>query len=317
MSETKIEWADRTINPVTGCTPISPGCNNCYAKRMAKRLAGRYGYPNGDGFNVTLHPGRLADIEALAKVKKPQRVFVGSMTDLFHPEVPFDFLRRLWADMSNPFVNHHTFMILTKRPGRMLEFFDWMEMQEFKVETYLPNIWVGVTAENQEQADKRIPLLLQTPVTVRFVSVEPMLGPVDLTNIYYENVTAIDALNGLHGFPKPHAEGPKLDWVICGGETGPGARPMHPDWARSLRDQCQAAVVPYFFKQWGEWEAFYDRDNDDPDWCNIPKDGPGVKRLNLAGGSGFHGERVVYLRRVGKKKAGRVLDGWTWDELPI
>lgn len=297
MAMTKIEWADRTINTVTGCTPISPGCANCYAKRMAKRLAGRCGYPEGDGFAVTLHPEKLGEIEALAKVKKPQRFFVGSMTDLFHPEVPFEFLRRLWADMSNPFVKHHTFLILTKRPERMKEFFSWMRAQEFKVETYLSHVWVGVTAENQEQADKRIPILLQVPVSVRFVSVEPMLGPVNINRIDPPgHDVIIKPLDGMVYWLGGGREYPGLDWVICGGETGPGARLVHPNWVSSLRDQCQAAGTPFFFKQWGEW------------W---PAGRHIVENARMVD---FGGE-VMY--QLGKKKAGRLLDGREWSEFPV
>jgi len=230
----------------------------------------------------------------------------------------------------------HTFMVLTKRPERMKEYFntrprdsmkqervlviDEMGASNYSVSLPLRNVWLGVTAENQEQADKRIPVLLQIPAAVRFVSVEPMLGPVDLTElpIPYEICNRGFNFNALTDQDDEHFynDHPKIDWVICGGESGPGARPMHPDWTRSLRDHCQAAGVPFFFKQWGEWETFYDRDNDDPDWCNVPEDGPGIKRINLAGGYGFHGDRVIYLRRVGKKKAGRLLDGIEHNGMP-
>jgi len=190
----------------------------------------------------------------------------------------------------------------------------------------LSNVWLGVTAENQEQADKRIPILLQTPAAVRYVSVEPMLGPVDLDSYYqqwqcpecgtWESDDRYCTTCSIDRWDFGELDKTGIDWIVCGGESGPGARPCHPDWARSLRDQCQAAGVPFFFKQWGQWYPFYDRDIDDPDWRNVPEEEVGICRLNLAGGHGFHGDRVVYFKRVGKKKAGRLLDGRTWDEMP-
>lgn len=235
---TKIEWVTNpngtmgeTWNPVTGCTPKSEGCQNCYARRMSKRLAGRCGYPKDDPFQVTLHPERL---EEPLRWKKPRQVFVCSMSDIFHPDVPDEYIARVWETMNN--ASQHTFIVLTKRPQRMKEFLSrlgWYihDRENEPAEARwggkytLKNVWIGVTAENQARADERIPVLLQIPAAKRFVSVEPMLGPVDLS--YFIN---------------------SLDWVICGGETGPGARPMHPDWVRSLRDQCQKAGTPFFLK---------------------------------------------------------------------
>jgi len=225
MSRTKIEWTETTWNPLTGCTPISPGCAHCYARRMAQRLAGRCGYPAAPHeFEVTLHPERLS--EPLGW-KKPRRVFVCSMGDLFHESVPFEYIARVYGVMT--LNQQHTFQVLTKRPYRAVDFIHWAEDRYKFARTPPPNIWLGATIENQEQADKRIPVLLQIPAAVRFVSVEPLLGPV---------------------YPLD-PQGVRLDWVICGGETGPGARPMHPDWARSLRDQCAVAGVPFFFKKMG------------------------------------------------------------------
>ncbi|KLU66723.1 phage protein Gp37/Gp68 [Desulfosporosinus acididurans] len=313
MAKTSIEWTDTVWNPVTGCTKVSEGCRNCYAERMSKRLAGRCGYPADNPFRVVLHPEKL---DEPSKWKKPRRIFVNSMSDLFHEDVPFEFIRAVWARMVT--LPQHTFMILTKRPERMLEFFIWMDSQEFRVETFRSNVWLGVSAENQGAANKRIPLLLRAPVLVRFVSCEPLLGPINLERIEPMGVDAfIHSLSGTVSVPFTILDNrPKLDWVIAGGESGPGARPMHPDWASGLRDQCQAAGIPYFFKQWGEWKTFYDRDQDDPDWQNIPEEKPNIRRLNFAGGHGFHGDRVVYLKKVGKKKAGRELDGRTWNEIP-
>lgn len=283
---TKIEWTNETWNVVTGCSKISPGCAHCYADRMSKRLAGRCRYPAAPhNFDVTLHPDRL---EEPLRWKKPRRVFVVSMGDLFHDDVPDEFIDRVFTVMGRKCPNH-TFQVLTKRPERMLEwhkrYCDAMMRGE---NSPYPNVWLGVTAENQEQADKRIPVLLQTPAAVRFVSVEPMLGPVDLsewlgiTHDEYYGKWTVDERGCISGKWWP-------DWVICGGETGPGARPMHPDWARSLRDQCQAAGVAYFFKQWGEYK-------------------PGFNSYTTPDG--------ITMYKVGKKDAGRLLDGREWNEYP-
>jgi len=372
VGKSKIEWTDRTWNPVTGCTKISSGCANCYAERMSKRLAGRGGYDKDEPFKVTRHVKRLG--EPLRWKKQLSRIFVCSMGDLFHEDVPNWVIDEIFGVIMacNKLINvpDHTFMVLTKRPERMLKYLterepvqllkewakvtnwltlddaditfeeliysttchDWDENgrnssgSEYKPWGYidklwpLPNVWLGVTAENQEQADARIPVLLQIPAAVRFVSVEPMLSAVDISQYLSPMFYAGEekpAPPGINTKPyRPARIRGAVGWVICGGESGPGARPMHPDWALGLRDQCVAADVSFFFKQWGEWETFYDRDNDDPDWRNVPGEKPGVCRLNLAGGCGFHGERVVYLHRVGKKKAGRLLDGQTWDEMP-
>jgi protein gp37 len=208
---TKIEWCTTSWNPITGCTAVSEGCQNCYAKRMANRLRGRCGYPVGDPFGVTFHPERL---EQLRRWKSPRLIFVCSMADIFHTRaIGLSYtMRSLIAMKSSP---QHAYLLLTKRPELAVEF-----KQDFA-----DNIWLGATAENQQRANGRIPILRDIPAAHRFVSVEPMLGPVDL-------------------FPYVG-----LDWVIVGGETGPGARPCNPDWMRSLRDQCAEACVPFFLKQ--------------------------------------------------------------------
>jgi len=231
---TKIEWTHRegttgvTWNPIAGCTKISEGCAHCYAERMATRLKGRFGYPEDEPFRVTLHPDRLSEPR---KWRKPRTVFVCSMGDLFHEVVPGTFIHHIWIQMA--LCRDHTFLVLTKRPERMAELVPALNNYEHGTPN---NVWLGVTAENQQRANERIPLLLQTPAAVRFVSIEPMLGPVDLR--WYL---------GTGEMLSSHY----LDWVIVGGESGPGARPMHPDWARGVRDQCAAAGVPFFFKQWG------------------------------------------------------------------
>jgi protein gp37 len=204
----------------------------------------------------------------------------------------------------------------------------------------LPNVWMGVSVEDQRRANERIPDLLAIPAALRWLSCEPLLGRVDLTNMPNRDFSSVpgtyDALGGSWwpAVGDPDVETataernlPRIGWVVCGGESGPGARPMHPDWVRSLRDQCCAAGVPYFFKQWGDWTLELDRDRDDPDWYfdygTIPGlgsgDGPkdqALRFLNLEGGQGFHGERGVVMRRVGKKIAGTKLDGHQWLEFP-
>lgn len=227
---TKIEWTDETWNPVTGCTPISEGCRNCYAKRMARRLAGRCGYPPAPNhFDVTLHPDRL---EQPPKWRKPRMIFVCSMSDLFHEDIADSYIGSVFdVALRAP---QHTYQFLTKRSKRVLEFA--REYCQHRDIDCLPANWWGlVTAENQRAADERIPDLLKAPWAVRGVSCEPLLGPVDIKDY-------------LRGFGRFYSS-TSIDWTIAGGETGPGARPMHPNWARGLRDQCQEAGVSFFFKQ--------------------------------------------------------------------
>ncbi len=238
MGKTRIEWTERTWNPVTGCSRVSPGCAHCYAARMAKRLAGRCGYPKAPHeFDVTLHQDRLSEP---LKWRSPQRVFVVSMGDLFHEDVPFSYIAEVFGIMA--VTPKHTYQVLTKRPERMLEFYEWGRYKyAFCFAKILRNVWIGVTAENKKYADKRIPVLLQIPAAVRFVSVEPMLGHVDLGTW----LSPIDST--------------KIDWVICGGETGPGARTMDVLYARALCKNCADAEVPFFYK--GAGTATYLKDD--------------------------------------------------------
>lgn len=264
MQKTDIEWADYTWSPVTGCSPASAGCDNCYAARIAKRFEGTKAFP--DGFNVTLHPERLNDPRKLKQAG--QMIFVCSMADLFHPDVPDSFIESVFAVMRN--TPQHTFFVLTKRPERMFSK-DWAVCSDqFAVDSkmisqwYAPNIWLGVSAENQEAADKRIPVLMDLPVAHRFVSVEPMLGPVDLCVIpanchgFNGDDVAEDYFSALTGWtydPQDRMMGRKLfnhlEWVICGGETGSGARKCQAEWVERLFDQCHTFYVPFFFKKWG------------------------------------------------------------------
>ena len=221
---TKIEWTHRegttgvTWNVVTGCSPISEGCAHCYAARMAKRLAGRFGYPADDPFRVTLHKDRLNEP---LRWKKPRTVFVCSMGDLFHEDVGYNVHQSIWDTMEA--TPQHTYLILTKRAENMLDSIEELQVSH----GILPNVWLGVTAENQVRANERILWLRECQAVVRFVSIEPMLGPVRVLPTWLLDI----------------------DWVIVGGETGPGAREMNPDWARNVRDRCQATGVPFFFKQ--------------------------------------------------------------------
>ena len=288
---TKIEWATESWNPITGCSPVSEGCENCYARRMAQRLRGRFGYPTADPFRIIFHSSKL---EQPTRWKNPRRIFVSSMGDLFHKDV---YIEQIQEIIHQAWMNpKHLFLILTKRPRRMGLYFRWNEFQNGWTPKSLSNLWLGVSAENQQRADERIPILLQIPAARRFVSIEPMLGPVDIRKI--------------GPLPKSFdweiAKG-GLDWVICGGESGPGARPMHPDWPRSIRDQCQAAEVPFFFKQWGEWQPYSKRLGG-----GIFLKPDGIKTCQ---GDYWDG-RAAAMNRVGKKSAGRLLDGREWNERP-
>jgi len=213
MRHSKIEWTEATWNPVTGCTKVSAGCLNCYAERMAKRLQAM-GQPNYvNGFDPTCHPSAL---KLPFSWKKPQRVFVNSMSDLFHEDVPAEFIERIFGVMK--VAHQHRFQILTKRHERMLELAPRLK--------WSPNIWMGVTVENSDCIE-RIDALRAVPSAVHFLSLEPLLGPL------------------------PDLDLRSIDWVIVGGESGPGARPMRPEWVTDLRDQCLASDLPFFFKQWG------------------------------------------------------------------
>lgn len=258
------QWWDQSWNPVTGCTQVSEGCAHCYAKAMHNRYFQSIPFEK-----VVLHPERLSKIDGT----KPKVIFADSASDLFHEKVPFEFITEVFSVMQrNPF---HTFILLTKRAKRMEEYFDWVKecYPEWRLFYPLDNVWMGVTAENQEKADERIPLLLKTPAKHRFVSVEPMLGPVDLSEF----------IGGCRAGKSPARNDSCIELVICGGETGPGARVMRPEWARSLRDQCAAAQTPFFFKQWGEWVPDMD------DSVMVRSRGTGI---------------------------GRKLDGREWNDLP-
>lgn len=406
MSDTTtIEWTDATWNPVTGCTKVSPGCDNCYAEIFAERWRGTAGHHFENGFDITLRPNVLT---LPLRWRKPRKVFVNSMSDLFHKDVPDEYIARVFAVMA--LTPQHTYQVLTKRHGRMrslvgslvdggqrlLEAAPDEETAQTLYDAIwpLPNVWLGVSVEDQKRADLRIPALLDTAAAVRFLSCEPLLGPVDLTKWMppvspvsaseaprtwsewtWPNWVPAEVRQSIEGFWGPecgrtprdwiqdmHQQGapafgsivrlrdgfgPKapwvtgrfvhawnnigrlvrddgtftytsfhhalerrkqqpFDWVIVGGESGHGARPMSPDWARSLRDQCAAADVPFLFKQWGEYQP--------TDWKVIGR--PADKRNVLVGDPIDDLGHRWEMRRVGKKAAGRELDGRTWDQFP-
>lgn len=253
MNKSEIEWTEYTWNPVSGCSPISEGCEHCYAARTAKRLVGRYGYPVDEPFRVTLHPDRL---DEPLHWRKSRIVFVCSMGDLFHDQVPFEFILKIFITIHTVKDIDHIFIFLTKRPKRMLEFWDWYKIHYLKypndwypedenTKRLSKNIWLGVTVENQQRAEERIPILLQIPAAVHFISYEPALAPLNLS----------EWIN-------------QLQWVIAGGETGPEARLVHPEWVKLIRDQCKWANVLFFFKSWGgKWGG---RLLDGQEWSQMP-----------------------------------------------
>jgi protein gp37 len=347
--DTKIEWTDATWNPVRGCSRVSEGCRNCYAEQFASRnLPGYEGLAKNGKWTgvVRLVPERL---DQPLRWKRPRKIFVNSMSDLFHESLSNEQIAAVFGVMAA--APQHTFQVLTKRPARMVEWFKWagtetldtlrecanvaMRSPRSKVATSgntwpLPNLWLGVSVENQAAADERIPLLLQTPAAVRFLSCEPLLGTVTLREEWLHGRFIecpdetqdkdTDPCNGCDGLGNRGGDycgavrGPKVSWVIVGGESGPGARPMHPDWARSLRDQCFAAGVPFFFKQWGEWRDIGSAEHFDGSGRRPHP--PNERWLNLAGGHGFHGDRVVLVSRVGKRAAGRHLGGIEHSAFP-
>lgn len=265
MGDSAIHWTNKTWNPVTGCSKVSPGCAHCYAETLSLR----YGYsklpwlPKNADQNVILHPERL---EAPLKWRKPSMIFVNSMSDLFHENVPDAFIASVFQVMAD--AKQHTFQVLTKRPERMATFLDSKEglgcVAEATGYPYpLPNVWLGVSVENQYWADKRIPLLLNTPAAVRFLSCEPLLGPLNIKPYFY-------ACSGCGDSPCD-CKGVAIQWCIVGGESaGPKRRYMNLDWARAIRDQCLATGVPFFYKQSSAPRAGQGRELDGRLWEEYP-----------------------------------------------
>lgn len=279
MSKTKIEWTKRTWNPIRGCSRISDGCRHCYAESIAARFSGEdqpfhlFADRSRSGSKWT---GKVELIEHKLfepmSWREPSLIFVNSMSDLFHEALSHTDIASVFGVMVA--AQHHTFQVLTKRAHRMA---DWFSRRRDVGAMPLPleNVWCGVSVENQDAHDERVPYLQSVPARVRFLSCEPLLGPIRLD------------LNGIH-------------WVIVGGESGPGARPMKPDWVRAIRDQCLDVGVPFFFKQWGAWAPQECPSCSNPDW-----DHPLACTC---------GDEV--MRRVGKKAAGRVLDADVHSEFP-
>jgi protein gp37 len=386
---TGIEWTDATWNPIRGCSRVSEGCRHCYAETVANRFSGP-GKPYEGLVQIDPATGKgngkwNGQIKFVEKhlldplgMKTPLRIFVNSMSDLFHEAVTEEMLDRIFAVMA--LCPQHTFQLLTKRPERMFAYLTggWHARVAAVVNSYtgklgwhkgglvpvdamglakgfivgmpLPNVHLGVSVEDQKAAVKRIPLLLATPAAVRFISAEPLLGDLDLRRLdwveemirFYtreaakggefaymfselaEQMKAAESFendrpwrdvltgawfDGCDGDDNPEPQHRTLDWVIVGGESGPGARPMHPDWARSLRDQCVVAGVPFFFKQWGEWLPFSQRQ-------------PGQLRDSVSHDLAIFGSAGVWRTgkdgcwRVGKRVAGDLLDGRQWHEFP-
>lgn len=318
MKDSKIEWTHHTFNPWWGCVKVSAGCTHCYAETFSKRTGHNIWGVDAErrmfGDKHWNEPYKWN--EEAKKAGERRRVFCASMADVFEDRRDLDDARRQLWDMIEVTANLD-WLLLTKRPENIARLIDqrWLGYPR-------PNVWLGATVENQEQADKRIPHLLQVPAVVRFLSCEPMLGPVDLGVIentfnLAEGQDWLDVLKryawctGSNDYYDVCTTREGIDWVICGGESGPGSRPMHPEWATSLRDQCNRAGVPFLFKQWGDW---------------IPEDQPRefagkVMRLKPEGSiydfqttSGGISSR---LRRVGKKAAGRLLDGREWNGYPL
>lgn len=328
-SKSSIEWTDATWNPVRGCSMAkgseTGGCLNCYAARLnARNLPEMKSPTTGEPFARILQSGPrwTGKVELIEKAlmlplkwRSPKRIFVNSLSDLFHEALPDEAIDRVFAVMA--LCPHHTFQVLTKRPERMRAYLSESDLEDRLTEIWaednadrqtwslmlpLRNVWLGVSVENQATADARIPLLLQTPAAKRFISYEPALGPVNI-----EPFVCADWRDGTKdALPKP-------DWVIVGGESGPGARPMHPEWVRSIRDQCTAAGVAFFFKQWGEYGAVTVDDR-----CG--KIEPNERRelwIHADGHTSNRWEFAWPMVRVGKKKSGALLDGREWREFPI
>lgn len=354
--KTGIEWTDATWNPIRGCSRVSEGCRNCYAETVAGRfskpglpyegLIARGGQWNG---KVRLLPEMLAQPYRWVK---PRRIFVNSMSDLFHESVPFEFIASVFAVMG--VTTRHTYQILTKRPERMLAFFEWLgeddRYDDDRIMDHWPegldwtpsrngrggydncgplwpyeNVWLGVSVEDQATADARIPLLLEAPAAVRWISAEPLLGPVDIAWALGHRKGMVAGFQHRGRFAPGFELLRPLDWVVVGGESGSNARPMHPDWARSMRDQCAAEGVAFLFKQWGEW-------------ADLSEDEPGSARhratredlvFTAAGktvGAGYRAGGLVeedwrdqgaaWMGLIGKKAAGRLLDGVLHDGYP-
>jgi protein gp37 len=367
--KTLISWAESTWNVINGCTVVSPGCANCYAMRWAATRMKNHPSREGLARMHNGHPQWTGEVSLNKKVSlepvkwsRPRRIFVCAHGDLFHESVPDHWIDFVFNVMF--LAPQHTYQVLTKRPARMREYMQ-IVLDETEEQTAYrfavsmlhaglentpkdklpliqwppPNAWLGTSVEDQERAEERIPLLLETPAAIRWLSCEPLLGPVDLSewlvcpnwsdDIPMDMTTGLREccakcdFTGIAGF-----EGlPIVDWVVVGGESGPGARPMHPTWARSLRDQCDRAGVAFHFKQWGDWLPF--------NQCRGKEQREAVSRTTIESNKTGNGKQTVFgawsnghkiyatpgiipvqINNVGKRIAGRLLDGVQHDGYP-
>ena len=271
-----IEWTHHTFNPWWGCIKVSPACDNCYAELWAKRMGHQlWGKHSPRRFFGEAHWREPIAWNQEAKTTgQRERVFCASMADVFERRADLNAERlRLWKLIET--TPHLDWLLLTKRPQNIERLVPWRS-------DWPANVWLGTTVENQRLAEKRLPFLLEIPAAVRFLSCEPLLGPLDLNDWFHKD----------NFYP--------IDWIIAGGESGPGCRPMHPDWVRSLLNQCQSFGVPFHFKQWGQW---------------VPAElVDGAIKVKLME---FTNDRSIEMVRLGKKLAGRTLEGTTWNEVPL
>lgn len=336
----KIEWTDATWNPITGCSLVSEGCRHCYAARLAatrlKNHPSRAGLARLNRAGEAKFTGEVRFnedwIAQPLRWQRARRIFVCAHGDLFHEAVPNEWIDRVFAVMA--LASRHTFQVLTKRPERATEYLSgdgladriqrWtrlhvvqnsptggpVEWPIFEADLPLPNVWLGTSVEDQATANARIPHLLAAPAALHFLSAEPLLGRVVIPGAYL-------GLGDNGSWPHPENPHARIGWIIVGGESGPGARPMDPAWARSLREQCRQAGVPFHFKQWGAWV---------PAEVYSIGDSLGHTRSHTESGEPFPGKPSTWWAGdarggeisilVGKARAGRLLDGRTWDGMP-
>jgi protein gp37 len=330
---TGIEWADATWNPILGCSKVSEGCRNCYAIRSVRRMSGNpnpkiqaatrdlvMARPDGS-LNWTGNINFIADrLDQPTRWAKPRKIFVNSQSDLFHEKLHGEQIAQVFAVMAA--CRRHTFQVLTKRPDRMAEMLAdtafkyeldaWLQRKYLPGRDWvypLPNVWLGASVEDQTAADARIPHLVRLRGWRIFLSMEPLLGPVRLTDVRFDEHTRMDVLSGSGLTTRPGAMGQTvpncfcepIDWVIVGGESGPGARPMNPEWARSIRDECVRAGAAFFFKQWGS--NVYPSQAPEDLYRDLDA------QFNLAG-------IPDQPYTVDKHRAGRLLDGVEWSQFP-
>lgn len=310
---TNIEWCDATFNPWIGCTRVSPACDDCYAARSTPARTLGIAWGEGAERHRTSESYWQQPLKWNAKAARESRrirVFCASLADVFDNQVPVQWRRDLF-DLIEATPNLD-WLLLTKRIGNARRLYAAAYLDSAR--PWPANVWLGATVVDQVEADRDIPKLLRVPAKLRFVSIEPMLGPINLREVH-SDICEIDALTGDHGVLRPlrGRSDAKVHWVICGGESGPNARPMHPSWARSLRDQCWAAGVPFLFKQWGEWLPVETDAPGDGEAYAVADDGTERELSGRLAWCAF--ERQEFLK-TGKKAAGRLLDGVTHNGFP-